>query len=93
MMTHDECARRVLKAIAKAQRLPLGELNAERSFVELGIGSLDAMNLVFVLEDEFGISIPEDEIAFETVGDVIDAIHKHVSDRARAESGAEPTGA
>ena len=77
-LTRDACALRVCKAIAKAQRLPLAQLTPERSFAELGIGSLDAINIVFVLEDEFGISVPEDEMAFATIGEVVDAVHRHL---------------
>lgn len=78
-LSRDDCTLRVYKAIAKAQRLPLAQLSPERSFAELGIGSLDAINIVFVLEDEFGISVPEHEMAFATIGEVVDAIHSFVT--------------
>jgi acyl carrier protein len=52
---------RILGTVAKAQRLPLEEITLERTFEELGIDSLDIINLVFALEQEFNISISDDE--------------------------------
>lgn len=45
---------------------------------ELGADSLDVVELLMALEDEFGISLP-DEVAKElsTVGDLVDYIDKH----------------
>lgn len=42
---------------------------------ELGLNSLDAVELVLELEEAFDIELPDDQLAgFEQVGDVIDAI-------------------
>ena len=39
---------------------------------DLGADSLDVVDLVMALEDEFGIEIPEDEVEnIKTVGDII----------------------
>jgi acyl carrier protein len=77
-LTHDECAERVLALIAKTQRLPLERLSLQTTFAELAIGSLDAINLVFVLEDTFGIVVPEDRMHFQTVGEVVAAMQEHL---------------
>lgn len=43
---------------------------------DLGMNSLDLINLVCVLEDEFDIDIPDRVIGqFKTVGDVVDYIN------------------
>ncbi len=49
------------------------EVNAEASFVDdLGADSLDTVELVMALEEEFGIEIPdEDAEKIQTVGDAI----------------------
>jgi acyl carrier protein len=52
---------RILGTVAKAQRLPLEKVTLESTFEELGIDSLDGISLVFALEQEFNISIPDDE--------------------------------
>lgn len=63
---------RVRRVIADAQRLPLERVLPECTLAELGIDSLDALNLVFALEDEFDVSIPiKAGQAFVTVEDVM----------------------
>jgi acyl carrier protein len=51
----------------------------ESSFVEdLGADSLDTVDLVMALEEEFGIEIPDEETAkIKTVGDVVNYIKSH----------------
>ena len=45
---------------------------------DLGLSSLDLVNLAVAVEDEFDIEIPDRAIkTFKTVGDVIDFIEKH----------------
>jgi len=56
------------------------EVTPEASFVEdLGADSLDTVELVMALEEEFGIEIPdEDAEKIQTVGDAIDYIKNHL---------------
>lgn len=45
---------------------------------DLGADSLDVVDLVMALEDEFGVEIPEDEVEnIKTVGDII----KYIEDK------------
>ena len=41
---------------------------------QLDIDSLGLMELFFAIEDEFGISVPNDQRAMHTVGDLVDYI-------------------
>ena len=44
---------------------------------DLGIDSLDAVELVMVLEEEFSIKIPDEELAkMKTVQDIMDCVEK-----------------
>ncbi|MDH5173770.1 MAG: acyl carrier protein [Elusimicrobiota bacterium] len=57
------------------------EVTMEASFVnDLGADSLDTVELVMALEEEFNIEIPDEEAEkLDTVGKAIDYINKHKS--------------
>jgi acyl carrier protein len=51
---------RVLKTLADTQKLPLEKVTPTSTFEELGIDSLDGINILFALENEFDINIPDE---------------------------------
>jgi len=57
------------------------QVTADASFIEdLGADSLDTVELVMALEENFDIEIPdEDAEKIKTVRDAVDYIDKHVS--------------
>jgi acyl carrier protein len=52
---------RVIKVIAKTQRIPLETVTIDSTFEELKIDSLDGINLIFALESEFNVDIDDEE--------------------------------
>ncbi len=70
-MTYSED--RVKEIIAKELEVSPEQLTHEASFIDdLGADSLDTVELVMALEEEFGIDIPdEDADKIKTVGDVL----------------------
>ena len=58
----DELTQRVIKVIATTKRIPLESVTIESAFVQLGIDSMDAVEILFAMENEFDISIPDDEV-------------------------------
>ncbi len=45
---------------------------------ELGADSLDLVDLLMSIEDEFGVEIPDEEVEnIHTIGEVVDYISKH----------------
>jgi acyl carrier protein len=56
----DDLTQRVIGVIAKTQHLPPENIAPESTFQDLGIDSLDGINILFGLENEFDISIPDD---------------------------------
>jgi acyl carrier protein len=57
----DSVQDRVLKIIANTRRIPLESVRPDSSFEELGIDSLDRLNILFDLESEFDIEIDDEE--------------------------------
>uniref|UniRef100_A0A0E0MFU1 Acyl carrier protein n=1 Tax=Oryza punctata TaxID=4537 RepID=A0A0E0MFU1_ORYPU len=66
------------------QQLALGEeakLAPESQFTELGADSLDTVEIVMALEEEFGITVEEDNAqSITTIQDAADLIDKLVAD-------------
>jgi acyl carrier protein len=56
----DDLTTRVIEVIAKTQRLDPSAITPDSTFAELKIDSLDGINILFALEEEFKISIPDD---------------------------------
>lgn len=60
-MDRAEIARKVEGIIRDQKTLPDGPLDHDTPLDTLGFDSLDALNIVFALEETFGISITDDE--------------------------------
>lgn len=57
----ESVEQRVLRVIATTRRVPLDTVHAESTFEELGIDSLDRINILFELEGEFDIEIDDEQ--------------------------------
>lgn len=63
---------RIITGLAKILNKQPGQIQKESRLIEdLEIDSLDTLDLIFKLEEEFDIEIPEGELPFVTVQDVI----------------------
>ncbi|HUJ88791.1 MAG TPA: acyl carrier protein [Syntrophorhabdales bacterium] len=73
-------AEKVKKMIVEQLGVSESEVVPEAKFIDdLGADSLDIVELVMALEDEYGIEIPdEDAEKIETVGDAIKYIEEHM---------------
>ena len=66
---------RVLRVIATTRRVPLDTIHANSTFEELGIDSLDRINILFELEGEFDIEIDDEQAKqVTTLQQMIDGI-------------------
>ena len=73
----DDLISRVTAVIVKTQHLPPESVTIDSTFEELKIDSLDGINLLFALEGEFDVDIPDDEARkIRSVRDVADGIEK-----------------
>ena len=75
----------VIAIIGKKTRPQRTSLQPGDRLQDLGLGSLDAVELIFDLEEKFGINIPYNanalESGFETVGEVISAVESLVQEK------------
>ncbi len=56
----DDVMQRVISVIATTQRIPIENISADSTFEELKIDSLDGINILFAVENEFNINVPDD---------------------------------
>ena len=72
---------KVKDIIAKELEVDVKQLTPEAKFIEdLGADSLDIVELVMALEEEFGVDIPdEDADKLKTVGDAMKYLQEHAS--------------
>ena len=76
-MSNEELIERITRIIATTQHLPVEKVTADSTFQELGIDSLDGINILFAVESEFNINIPDDAAqSIRSVRDVVDGIAK-----------------
>jgi acyl carrier protein len=76
-MSNEELTERVRGIIAATQHVPKEKIAADSTFQELGIDSLDGINILFAVESEFNINIPDDAAQnIRSVRDVVDGIAK-----------------
>lgn len=66
---------KVIEIITREQHLAPGAVKPDSTFAELGIDSLDGVNILFALEEEFKIDIP-DSVAqnMKSVQQVVDGL-------------------
>ncbi len=84
---HNDLTAKVIAEIASVKRIPAEKIFIDSTFEELAIDSLDATNLLFALEEEFGVSIPDPEArAIKTVRDAVTQVEKLLSAKTAAQS-------
>jgi acyl carrier protein len=82
-MNNEQLTDRVVRIITEQQKLPPGKVTPDSTFQELGIDSLDGVQLLFAFEEEFDITIPEHVAQnMKTVGQVVEGLEKVLSKRA-----------
>lgn len=81
--TDAELASKVIGVIAKAQRIPAETITLDSTFEQLKIDSLDGINIVFALENEFGIDIPDEGAQnLRSVRETVEGVAKLIAEKA-----------
>jgi acyl carrier protein len=78
-MADETVAERVIRVFADFKKVSPDEIKPETTFEELGFDSLDGLNLIFELEEEFDIVVPDEKVqSMRSVKEVIEGIESLV---------------
>ena len=81
MTANTDVAERLRVTVAKELKQDVSTITREHTLRgDLKLNSLDAIELMFRIEEEFDLSIPDDDMqGFVKVGDVIDYLQRRLS--------------
>ncbi len=78
----DNLESKVLEIIAQQKRVPVENVTINSSFDELGLDSLDAVNILFELEGAFDINIPDEKARqIKSVREMVDGVRGLVAEK------------
>lgn len=78
-VTRGEIEEKLIAIIRQEKNIADDLLRVETPLADAGIDSLDALTILFAIEEQFGISVPDDEArAMKTFGDLVDIVAKRV---------------
>ena len=87
----DELTPRILRIIAETQRKDPAQVTIDSSFEELGIDSMDGVNIVFALENEFNINVPDEEVKnIKSVRDMVEGVIRLIQQNQGANAPEDP---
>ena len=78
----SDVEKRVIRVIAESQQIDSKNVTRCSTFAELDIDSFDGINVLFAIESEFDISVPDDDAKqLRGIADVIDGVEKRLAAR------------
>jgi len=79
-IAEDQIAERVIRCVVETQHLAPERVTLDSTFQELDIDSLAGINIVFAVESEFNITVPDDAAQqVRTVRDLVEGVQKLVA--------------
>ena len=85
MADRAEIAERIKELVAEKLGRPKEEISDDKSFeTDLGADSLDQVEIMMDIEDEFDLNIPEEEAQnIKNVGEAIKYVQEHAGNRTK----------
>lgn len=81
-MEGKELKQRVLEIVAEQMQVPLDAIPLDQPFQDLGLDSVDAMEIVFLLEEELGLSIPDEQAhSILDINKLVEVLAAHLEQR------------
>ncbi len=78
-MIRSEIVNKVFEVVSKTSKKPISELQETTTFEELKLDSLDTVDIMMNLSDEFSHDIPDEQVKnFITLEDIVSYIEKNV---------------
>lgn len=81
----DEIPSRIIGAIARARKLSPASIHLDVTFSDQGIDSLEALNLLFLLEEEFDVALPDSAQEARKLSDLVPLIRTALATRGASE--------
>jgi acyl carrier protein len=79
----EQIEEKVISVVASIKRVPREAVSIRSTFEELGIDSLDGINILFELEGLFDISVPDEKArSIRSVQQIVDSVGKLVAEKA-----------
>jgi acyl carrier protein len=76
-MTREEIERALMDIVREEKDIPEEKLVVSTPLAEAGIDSLDALTILFAIEEKFHVSIPDDKArSIVTLGDMVDIVEE-----------------
>ncbi len=78
---------KIIRVIAQTQRIPASSISIDSTFEQLKIDSLDGINIIFALENEFGVEIPDEGVNnMRSLREIADGISRLLAEKAQTAS-------
>jgi acyl carrier protein len=73
----------VFEIISKQAKIEIGTITPESTLKDLGVASLDAIEVIFDIEEHFNINLPNEDTDFEagTVGHLVAAVDRQLAQK------------
>lgn len=81
---------KIREIIAREAEVPPESIRRESTLADLEIESVDLVQIMFLIEEEFDIYLADEELGFdvENVGEVYDAVSRLLAQKSQAAAGA-----
>lgn len=73
--------------IAKQAKIEIDTIKPESTLKELGVASLDAIEVIFDMEEHFDVQLPNEDADFDngTVGQLVAAVERQIATKKSTE--------
>ena len=85
---NETIQQQVFEIIAKQAKIEVATIRPESTLKDLGVASLEAIEMIFDIEEHFDINFPEQQGAnfdTDTAQSLVDAVQKALDDKAAGE--------